>query len=173
MALARTHVQGLEQLRRDLRALGNDSGREFDKRAKVTANRVRDAARDDMPKRTGRSARSIVTSSTYKGIAVRSSLPQVRQHEFGAKLWLRRGLPYAKPSAGGMSSARGNRAGALALRQVPASPGRNGQARVVNEAQYLVPRRLMLNKAADRYAPFLAKDAERMIEDLKRRHHLS
>jgi hypothetical protein len=172
-------VDGLEQLRRDLRALGKSAGREMDREIKTIAVKVRDHAASVTPKQTGRAAKSIKVSSTYKGVAVRSGLVYFPGIEYGAKVWLRRGLPYPKSAAGGQTSAAGglNAAGVrranVPVRQVPAPPGRNGQARVVNEAQYLIPRSPPIRSAANLYAPVLRDQVEQLIADLQRKYRLT
>jgi hypothetical protein len=169
---ALTHVEGLEELRRDLRALGREAGQEFDREARSIAYKVRDEARAETPKRTGRTARSIGVSSTFRGIAVRSSKVNMRGIEYGTQVWLRRGIPYAKPTGGGMGTAR-TAIGSVAMRQVAAPPGKNGQPRVVNEARYLIPRRKPIGNAARIYAPVLRDEAERMIARLQSRYRLT
>lgn len=172
--VARTVVDGLEELRRDLRALGKDAGREFDREAKDIAIKVRDHARRIMEpvSQTGATARSIGVSSTYRGIAVRSGKVNFPGQEYGTKVWLRRGLPYPRGAGDGSTTAATAR-GSVPLRQVPAAPGRGGQARVVNEAQYLIPRRRPINSAATIYAPVLQEQAERMIARLRSKYRLA
>ena len=91
--------------------------------------------------------------------------------EYGTHVWLRRGLPYPK-SAGGPATVQGRR-GALPVRQVPAAPGPGGQERVVNEAQYLIPRRRPIGSAAQIYAPVLQGEAERLIARLSSKYRLT
>lgn len=166
-------VEGLEEVRRDLRKLGKDAGRDFDREAKAIAVKVRDVARANTPVgETGKTARSIGVSSTYQGVAVRSGKVNMPGIEFGTQVWLRRGLPYARGSGPGITSAQTAR-GTVPVRQVPAKPGRNGQERVVNEAQYLIPRQKPINNAATLFAPVLQEQVERMLADLQRKYRLT
>jgi hypothetical protein len=168
MARPSTHVEGLEQLRRDLRGLSKEAGREFDREARKLAVEVRNDARGSTPSITGETRNSVRVSSTFRGIAVQSSKPWFGQIEYGAKVWLRRGLPYAAgPSRGSRN------VGSLPVRQVPAPPGRNGQTRVVNEAQYLIRRQRPIGSAADRAGPELQRQAEQMLARLQRKWRLS
>lgn len=164
--MARADVDGLADTRRALRALSKEAGREFDRGVKKIAGRVRDRAADDVPKLTGKAARSIKVSSTYRGIAVRSGLDRYAQIEFGRKIWLRRGLPYRSATGRGPGAAEG-RHGLVPLRQVSL-----GDGRVVNEAQYLVRRRKPINNAATLFAPALAKEADQMIARLAAKYRL-
>lgn len=164
-------VHGLEATRRALRALGPAVGREFDREARKIALRVKNVAADDTPKLTGRAARSWRVSSTYRGVAVRSALAYIGQHEYGRQIWLRRGLPYPAGSTGSMT-AQGRRSGALALRQVPAPPGPHGQRRVANEARYLIPRKQMLRNAATQLAPQLGREVDRLVDRMIAKHGL-
>jgi hypothetical protein len=167
-----TNVAGLEQLRRDLRAYSKEAGREFDREAKEIAVKVRDHARADTPQVTGKTAKSIGVSSTYKGIAVRSGKVNFPGQEWGTQVWLRRGLPYARSKGAGATSAVTAR-GSVPIRQVPATPGPGGQERVVNEARYLIPRRKPIGNAARIYAPVLVEEAERLVARLSARYRLT
>lgn len=163
---AGTYVSGLTETRRALRGLGRDVGRELDREAKDLAQRVADRAKQRTPYLTGRARKSIKIAVTYRGgIAVRSGLEYFGQHEFGRRIWLRRGLPY---SAGGAAptSAPGRR-GLVELRQV-----RLGGNRVINEARYLIPRRGMLTRSAAEFGPVLAHEAELLLGRLTRKHQL-
>ncbi|WP_320672383.1 hypothetical protein [Patulibacter defluvii] len=170
MARGLVQVQGLAETRRALRDLGRATGREFDREGRRIAVKVRDVASSNTPKLTGTAARSWKVSSTYRGIAVRSTLEYIGQIERGSQVWLRRGLPYAAGLSGPRSAA--GRRGALAMRQVPAPPGPNGQARVVNEARYLRPRLRPLNQAATTLAPQIGRDVDRMVDRLIAKHGL-
>jgi hypothetical protein len=76
-------VEGLQQLRRALRAIGKDAQREGQTVIREAAQIVASQARLNAPRRTGRLRDSIRgTTSGAKGV-VRSPLPYAKVHEYG------------------------------------------------------------------------------------------
>jgi HK97 gp10 family phage protein len=76
-------VEGLQQLRRALRAIGKDAQKEGQTVVREAAQIVAAQARLNAPRRTGRLRDSIRgTTSGVKGV-VRSPLPYAKVHEYG------------------------------------------------------------------------------------------
>lgn len=75
MAEFRVQVEGLKDLRRDLRALDRDALKQVQRSLKGSAEIVAAQARIDAPKRTGELARSIRAGTSGNRALVRSRLP--------------------------------------------------------------------------------------------------
>jgi phage gpG-like protein len=76
-------IEGYAELRRDLRALPREAGREFQKGFKAGAEVVATAARPLAVRRTGRLAESFRAGTSGNSAFVRSRLPYAGVQEFG------------------------------------------------------------------------------------------
>jgi HK97 gp10 family phage protein len=77
---------GLSKLRRDLKKIDRDLGREATRHVRRVANQVRDEARSRAPKKTGRLSKSIRTSVRSKGASIYSPEEYAGVHEFGGTI---------------------------------------------------------------------------------------
>lgn len=85
-------IQGLRQLRRDLKRLEPEVDRELRKDLKAAGEKVARDARSRAPKVTGEYARSIRVYVTAKGVAIGSNLPQSKVLHWGGTI-RPRGVP--------------------------------------------------------------------------------
>jgi HK97 gp10 family phage protein len=77
---------GLSKLRRDLKKIDRDLGREATRHVRRVGNQVRDEARSRAPKKTGRLSKSIRTSVRSKGASIYSPEEYAGVHEFGGTI---------------------------------------------------------------------------------------
>ncbi len=147
--MARGVADDLGRLRRDLKNVAPEVGKQLDRELKVVGADVARRASANSRRRTGKFARNWKVSLTNKrGVSVRNNAPQAQQQERGAKIWIRRGRPYRAPAGyRGPVAARGRR-GQVRLRQRPAGPGM-----VVNEAQILIERSAPGARAVEQELP--------------------
>ena len=139
-------TRALRDLRRDLKQVAPEVKRELDRNLKTIG---RDAAKDAArraPKLTGKLAGGYKVSLTAKrGVAVVNRQPHARQHEYGAKIHLRRGLPYpAKAGTPLPPNGRGKGGRVVPVDRVPL-----GDGRVVNVGEYLIRRSRPARAAVD------------------------
>lgn len=92
MADPAIRVEGLRELRRDLRKLQPAVAKELQKDLRDAAGKVAQEARARAPRVTGRYARSIRPYVTAKGVSVGSNLPQAGVLHFGGTI-RPRGVP--------------------------------------------------------------------------------
>jgi Bacteriophage HK97-gp10, putative tail-component len=85
-------VDGLRELRRDLKRLQPEVDKELRKDLRAAAEKVATAARARAPRLTGEYARSIRPSVTARGVSVGSRLPQAGVLHFGGTI-RPRGVP--------------------------------------------------------------------------------
>lgn len=131
MASPAIDTRELAALRRRLnREVGPEARKALDRELKDVARGAATDAAALTPKRSGRLAASWRPSVTARGgVSIRNPRVYAAQHEYGRKVWLRRGLPYA-------AMVQPNPIG-----PVPMRVKRLPDGRMVNEAQYLIRRR--------------------------------
>lgn len=126
----------LQALRRGLREVAPEIDRQLARELRTIATEATWRARGYTPKLTGQTAQAWRPSiASRNGAAIVNRLEWAGQIEYGAQVWLWRGLPYNAPKSRQLVSTEQGRRGDLTVMRAGLPNGR-----VVNIARYLIPR---------------------------------
>lgn len=129
-------TRALADLRRRLKRVEPEVGKQLDRELRATARSVARVAASLSPRRSGALAGAWRPSVTARrGASVRNTKVYAAQHEYGKRVWLRRGYAYRDSTPGTPPTSAATGRGSVKLRQ-QSLPG----GLVVNEAQYTIRR---------------------------------